>query len=34
VTDEQVTFETPGGPVTLRIGQFQANLAEFPASHR
>ena len=29
-----VTFETPEGPVTLKIGQFQANLAEFPSEHR
>ncbi|MFC4453357.1 ribosome maturation factor RimP [Deinococcus sonorensis] len=34
VEDEQVTFELPEGPVTLRIGEFQANLAEFPDRHR
>lgn len=34
VNGDDVTFETTTGPVTLRIGQFQANLAEFPAEHR
>ncbi len=34
VDGEDVTFETTTGSVTLRIGQFQANLAEFPAEHR
>jgi ribosome maturation factor RimP len=34
VSGEDVTFETTTGPVTLRIGQFQANLAEFPSEHR
>ncbi len=34
VDGEDVTFETPDGPVTLRVGDFQANLAEFPPSHR
>jgi len=34
VDGDDVTFDTPGGPVTLRVGEFQANLAEFPPSHR
>ncbi len=34
VDGENVTFETTEGPLTLRIGQFQANLAEFPNGHR
>lgn len=34
VVGEDVTFGTPEGDVTLRIGQFQANLAEFPSEHR
>ena len=34
VSGEHITFETPGGPVTLRVGDFQANLAEFPPEHR
>lgn len=34
VTGEQVTFDTPGGDVTLNVGEFQANLAEFPDRHR
>lgn len=34
VEGDAVTFETTTGPVTLNIGQFQANLAEFPAEHR
>lgn len=34
VEGEEVRFDTPDGPVTLRIGEFQANLAEFPPSHR
>lgn len=34
VEGEQVTFELPDGPVTLRIGDFEAHLAEFPPSHR
>ena len=34
VEGEAVTFETPDGPVTLTVGDFQANLAEFPPSHR
>ena len=34
IEGEDVTFETPEGSVTLRIGQFQANLAEFPSEHR
>jgi ribosome maturation factor RimP len=34
ISGEDVTFETPEGPVTLRIGEFQANLAEFPPEHR
>ena len=32
--DNTVTFETTEGNVTLKIGQFQANLAEFPPEHR
>lgn len=34
IEGEAVTFETTEGPLTLRIGQFQANLAEFPSEHR
>lgn len=34
VEGEDVTFDAPDGPVTLRVGDFQANLAEFPPSHR
>ncbi|WP_424952364.1 ribosome maturation factor RimP [Deinococcus sp.] len=34
VSGNDVTFETTEGAVTLRIGQFQANLAEFPSEHR
>lgn len=34
VEGDDVTFDLPDGPVTLRVGDFQANLAEFPDSHR
>jgi ribosome maturation factor RimP len=34
IQDDLVTFETTDGNVTLKIGQFQANLAEFPSEHR
>ncbi|WP_425148248.1 ribosome maturation factor RimP [Deinococcus sp.] len=34
VSGDDVTFQTEAGPVTLRIGDFQANLAEFPSEHR
>lgn len=34
VEGDLVTFDVPGEPVTLRVGDFQANLAEFPPSHR
>ncbi|MGI8747825.1 MAG: ribosome maturation factor RimP [Deinococcus sp.] len=34
VSGEDVTFELPEGPLTLRVGEFQANLAEFPPEHR
>ena len=34
VAGDDVTFDTENGPVTLRIGDFQANLAEFPPEHR
>ncbi|GGQ99929.1 ribosome maturation factor RimP [Deinococcus ruber] len=34
VQGDDVTFDTDNGPVTLRIGDFQANLAEFPPEHR
>ena len=34
VNGEQVTFEVLGQDVTLMIGQFQGNLAEFPPEHR
>ncbi|WP_027480806.1 ribosome maturation factor RimP [Deinococcus pimensis] len=34
VDGDEVTFDVPEGPVTLRVGDFQANLAEFPSSHR
>ena len=34
VDGEQVTFDLDGESVTLRLGEFQANLAEFPPEHR
>lgn len=34
IGENTVTFGTPDGEVTLKIGQFQANLAEFPTEHR
>ncbi|AWN23582.1 ribosome maturation factor RimP [Deinococcus irradiatisoli] len=34
VTGDQVTFDVAGQDVTLTIGQFQSNLAEFPPEHR
>ena len=34
IGENAVTFGTPDGEVTLKIGQFQANLAEFPSEHR
>ena len=34
VEGERVTFDTPNGLVTLEIGTFEGNLAEFPPSHR
>lgn len=34
VSGDQVTFDVAGEDVTLRIGQFQAHLAEFPDRHR
>lgn len=34
VDGERVTFDLDGEPVTLRLGEFQANLAEFPPEHR
>lgn len=34
VSGDEVTFDVNGERVTLRVGDFQANLAEFPPSHR
>ncbi|MFC6591303.1 ribosome maturation factor RimP [Deinococcus lacus] len=34
VDGELITFGTEGGDVTLRVGEFQSNLAEFPPEHR
>ncbi|WP_110885131.1 ribosome maturation factor RimP [Deinococcus yavapaiensis] len=34
VEGDDVTFDLQDGPVTLKAGEFQANLAEFPPSHR
>lgn len=34
VDGDRVTFDVPTGPVTLEIGTFEGNLAEFPPSHR
>ena len=34
IGENTVTFGTPDGEVTLKIGQFQSNLAEFPSEHR
>ncbi|WP_293914314.1 ribosome maturation factor RimP [Deinococcus sp.] len=34
VDGNQVTFDVLGEDVTLTIGQFQGNLAEFPPEHR
>lgn len=34
VEGDAVTFDVGGEPVTLRVGEFQAHLAEFPPSHR
>ncbi len=34
VEGEQVTFDVAGEDVTLTVGTFQANLAEFPDRHR
>jgi ribosome maturation factor RimP len=34
VDGERVTFDVAGEPLTLSIADIQANLAEFPPSHR
>ncbi|WP_082869704.1 ribosome maturation factor RimP [Deinococcus puniceus] len=34
IDGDQVTFEVTGGDVTLKVGTFQGNLAEFPDRHR
>lgn len=34
VEGEQVTFDVAGEDVTLTVGSFQGNLAEFPDRHR
>ena len=34
VQDDEVTFERPGGDVTVNVSGIQAHLAEFPDRHR